>query len=128
MTDSTQLKLHAVLYAKGHYQYDKTLAGLRQIAGAYSLMDVEFINDEHLMHFALMLLETYAPETKFSDLITEAFRETWKWRPASASKDRGTITQLDVVETVLSKLRYMRVDQLPKLPVAEIHIAPLKER
>jgi hypothetical protein len=117
MTDSDQLKLHAVLYAKGHYQYDKTLAGLRKIVSDYSLMDVKYIDDEHLMHFVLMLLETYAPNTKFDDLILEP-----------ASVNRGTISQLDVVEGILSRLRHMRVDELPPLPVADAAIAPLKEK
>lgn len=132
MTDYNSFKLHAILYAKGHYDYDKTLKGLRVIAGHYAGMDVEYITDEHLMHFMLMMVEEYVPNLKFSDVILDIFRESWKWRSDKTlidmPKNGGSISQLDVVEGLMSRLRYITVDKLPTLPEADSSIYPLRQK
>jgi hypothetical protein len=126
---SDEALLHAVLYAKGHYDYDRTLKGLRYICGKYALMDPEYINDDHLLQFALLLLEKFKPNEKLDDFILEVFRESWKWREgAAALKPVTTIDRLDVVEIALSKLRYMTIDRLPKLPQADPSVYPLDRK
>ena len=126
---SEEYILHAILYAKGHYQYDPTLKGLREIVSRYALFNVDYINDEHLMHFALMMLEKFKPKVTVSDVVTGCFRDTWKWcRSDTPMKQRGNITQLDMVEYILSELRYMKVVDLPPLLVADANIYPLKEK
>ena len=123
---------HSILYAKGHYQHDEKLTGLRVLAGHYSLMDPEYIDDMHLMQYALMLLEKYPRHPALiSDTISDIFRETWKWR----RDERGfqpncvkNITMIDVVEYVMSQFRYMKVDQLPPLPKADASIYPLRDK
>ena len=125
---SEELMLHAILYSKSHYQRDATLKGLRVIVGHYSLMDPEFIDDTHLMHFALGMLEKFKPKVTVSDVVTGCFREAWKWRmDASPMMPQGAITQLDMVEYILLEIRHMRVVDLPPLPVADANIYPLKD-
>lgn len=125
---SEELMLHAVMYSKGHYKQDATHKGLRVIVGQYSMMDTEYIDDTHLMHFALWMLEKFKPSVTVSDVVTGCFRETWKWRrDATPMKPQGSITQLDMVEYILSEIRQMRVVDLPPLPEADANIYPLKE-
>jgi len=124
---SDELLLHAVLYAKGHYDYEPSLKGLRYICAQYALMDVEYINDDHLMHFAFVLLEKFKPNEKLTDFVLNTFRESWMWREgASALKPVQNISRRDVVEQVLHRLRYMRVTELPPLPTADPSIYPLR--
>lgn len=125
---SEELMLHAILYSKGHYQYDPTLKGLRVIVGHYSMMDIEYINDEHLMHFSLWMLEKFKPKVTVAEVVTGCFRDTWKWHHSDTPmKQRGNITQLDMVEYILSELRHMRVVDLPPLPIADANIYPIKD-
>lgn len=123
---SEELMLHAVLYSKGHYLREDTLNGLRVIVGHYSLVDPEYVDDSHLMQFALWMLEKFKPKVTVSDVVTGCFREAWMWRrDVTPMKPQGAITQRDMVEFILSEIRHMRVVDLPPLPVADANIYPL---
>jgi hypothetical protein len=122
-------KLHAILYAKGHYKQDRKMTGLRIIVGHYACMDPQHIDDEHLMHFALMLLEEFTPASKknVSDVIFATFKDCWMWRPRRRVFNRiHHINRLDIVQGVLMVLRHIMVKDLPPLPVADEKVAPLK--
>jgi hypothetical protein len=126
---SNEYTLHAILYAKGHYKQDRKMTGLRIIAGHYGGMDPEYVNDEHLMQFVMMLLEKYAPKADMREILSSTFKDCWMWRPRRQALKRVTsINRLDVVQSCLYVLRHMMVRDLPPLPVASADVAPLKDK
>lgn len=120
---SEQSLLHAIMYAKGHYSEDKNLTGLRHIVSHYVGMGIEYVSDDVLFHFSLVLLEKFKPNANFSTIIENAFKENWKW-----GKQKDTISRLDIVQTVLSEVRFLTIHELPPLPKANPDIYPLRER
>lgn len=120
---SEEALLHAIMYAKGHYSEDTKLTGLRHIASHYVGIGIEYLNDDVLFHFALVLLEKFKPNAKLSTVIQNAFEENWKW-----GQKKDTITRLDIVQCILSEVRFLTIHELPPLPKANPDIYPLRER
>lgn len=128
MTNYDTYLLHAILYAKGHYEEDRKMTGLRKILSLYSGCDASYVSDEDLLHFALKLLEMYAPTTSVRNMIFSTFKEAWMWRrQRRLFKDPKRVTRLDFVQSILKELRHISIDKLPTLPVADVTIAPLKK-
>ena len=129
MISSNEALLHSILYAKSHYETDPTYRGLRVMCGHYSAMDPECIDDQSLMHYSLILCDKFAPKVSLENFIMDAFRETKWYRPNRKLSDPNptSISQLDIVAFVLSKLRYLQVSDLPPLPKADSSIYPLSE-
>jgi hypothetical protein len=71
---SDEAILHAILYSKGWYKRDENFTGLRAIAEIYTAIGKEFINDEFLFQFILMVHEKYLPKKTLTDFISEAFK------------------------------------------------------
>jgi hypothetical protein len=131
MTDYEAFKLHAVLYAKSHYKEDRKMTGLRIIAGHYAGVEPKYVDDEHLLHFTMKLLEDFSPTTSVKDIVFGTFKDCWMWRPRSKSSlfpRINNITRRDIIQSILMVLRHLRVDQLPPLPKADPKIYPLRKK
>jgi hypothetical protein len=119
---SEQLCLHAIMYAKGHYQTDPEFSGFKKIISLYS--GVEYVDDDHMLHFSLYLLETYgSKKLTIHDFILELFSEL-RWYK---QKD-DNVTKMDIVNQILSILRMTKAVDLPPLPQPDPEIWYLKNK
>jgi hypothetical protein len=124
---SDEAILHAILYSKGWYQKDDNLTGLRAIAEIYTGVGKEFINDEFLFQFVLMVHEKYLPKKTLTDFISETFKNK---RMIQDWDDRGKPTSLtykDFIESALSGLHFLKITEIDKLPAPNPEIYPLKD-
>lgn len=121
---SDQLELHAILYIKGHYKKDANFSGFKKIISLYTGTGLEFINDDYLLQFSLMLLEKYGPATLTKEnFILELFRRL-QWYKGK----KDNVSKVDVVDEIFSILRFVGVKDLPPLPEADASIWELKNR
>ena len=119
-----QLQLHAIMYAKSHYQSDPQFNGLKKIVSLCCGVDVEWVNEDYLLHFCLDLLETYGSKKLTKQyFILELFREL-RWYK---QKD-DNVTKMDVVNHILSILRMTKAADLPPLPEPDPAIWGLKNK
>ena len=121
---SDQLELQAILYIKGHYKKDTNFSGFKKIISLFTGTGLEFIDDDYLLNFSLMLLEKYGPPklTK-ENFILELFRRLQWYK-----NKRDNVSKVDVVDEIFSILRFVGVKDLPPLPEADASIWKLKNR
>jgi hypothetical protein len=121
---SDELELQAILYIKGHYKKDTNFSGFKKIISLFTGTGLEFIDDDYMLHFSLMLLEKYGPPNLTKEnFILELFRrlQWYKGKKDNASK-------VDIVDEIFSIIRFVGVKDLPPLPEADASIWELKNR